>query len=143
MRQSLIVETELRVRYAETDQMGVVHHAEYLVWFEVGRSDYFRALGQDYGEWEQEGVFLPVSEVHARYHAPARFGDRITLQTRLGQVRSRSLTLHYEVLDESGRRLVSGWTRHICMDRAGRARRLPAEMFQALADKRGTPVGQD
>ncbi len=127
--------TELRVRYAETDRMGVVHHAEYLVWFEVGRSDYFRALGQDYGEWEHKGVFLPVSEAYARYHAPARFGDRVIVHTWLGQVRSRSITLHYEVRREDGQKLVSGWTKHICMDRAGRARRLPAEMLHALEEE--------
>ena len=69
-----IVETTLRVRYAETDAMGVVYHANYFVWFEVGRGDWFRAFGQDYGEWETLGYFLPVSEAHARFHAPARYG---------------------------------------------------------------------
>jgi acyl-CoA thioester hydrolase len=133
MSQERFVETQLRVRYAETDAMGVVYHANYLVWFEVGRGDFFRALGQDYGEWERQGFLLPVSEVFARYHAPARFGDLITVRTWLGQVRSRGLTLNYKVRDSaSQRRLVSGWTKHICADTQGRAQRLPREMLQSL-----------
>ena len=70
-----IVETTLRVRYAETDAMGVVYHANYLVWFEVGRGDYFRTLGQDYAQWEHEGYLLPVSEAYARYHRGLMRGE--------------------------------------------------------------------
>jgi len=129
------VETTLRVRYAETDAMGVVYHANYLVWFEVGRGEYFRALGQDYGQWEQRGYLLPASEAYARFHAPARFGDLVTVRTWVDQVRSRGLTLGYEVVHaESRQRLASGWTRHICMDREGQARRLPAEMLRGAED---------
>jgi acyl-CoA thioester hydrolase len=128
-----IVESSLRVRYAETDAMGVVYHANYLVWFEVGRGDYFRAWGEDYGAWEQQGYYLPVSEAYARYHAPARFGDPITVRTWVEGVRSRGLTLGYEAVHaESGQRLASGWTKHICMDGQGRARRLPQEMLERL-----------
>lgn len=113
--------------------MGVVYHANYLVWFEVGRGDYFRALSQDYGEWEKQGYFLPVSEAYARYHAPAYFGDLVTVHTWVEETRSRSVTLGYEVRDQaSQQRLVTGWTKHICMDQKGRAQRLPSEMAQAL-----------
>ena len=130
MNQKRIVESTLRVRYAETDAMGVVYHANYLVWFEVGRGEYFRALGQDYGRWEEQGYLLPASEAYARFHAPARFGDLVTVRTWVEQVRSRGLTLGYEVVHaDSRQRLASGWTRHICMDREGRACRLPAEML--------------
>jgi acyl-CoA thioester hydrolase len=123
----------LRVRYAETDAMGVVYHANYLVWFEVGRGDYFRALGQDYGLWERQGYLLPVSEAYARFHAPARFGELITVRTSLEQVRSRGLTLAYEIVGTaSQQRLSSGWTRHICMDSEGQACRLPPEMLSFL-----------
>ncbi len=133
MDQKPIVETTLRVRYAETDAMGVVYHANYLIWFEVGRGEYFRAYGQDYVEWEQEGHFLPVSEAHARYHAPACYGDLVTVRTWVEQIRSRSLTLGYEVVDTASQaRLVTGWTKHICMDREGRARRLPRDMLRLL-----------
>jgi acyl-CoA thioester hydrolase len=128
-----VVETELRVRYAETDTMGVVYHANYLVWFEVGRGEFFRALGQDYGQWEKEGYFLPVSEAYARYHAPARYGELIVVSTWVEQVRSRSLRLSYSVVNaESKQRLVTGWTKHICADAQGRARRFPPAMLMEL-----------
>jgi acyl-CoA thioester hydrolase len=127
------VESTLRVRYAETDAMGVVYHSNYLVWFEVGRGDYFRALDQDYGKWEKMGYFLPVSEAYARFVSPARYGDLIQVRTRLEEVRSRSLTLGYEVcLAESLRGLVTGWTKHLCMDAQGRVRRLPRQLFLSL-----------
>jgi len=135
MNQKQVVETSLRVRYAETDAMGVVYHANYLVWFEVGRGEYFRALGQDYGQWEREGYLLPVSEAYARFHAPARFGDPVTVRTWVEQVRSRGLTLGYKAVHaESGQQLASGWTRHICMDREGKACRLPQEMLGSLEE---------
>jgi acyl-CoA thioester hydrolase len=130
-----VVETTLRVRYAETDTMGVVYHANYFIWFEVGRGDYFRAFGEDYGEWERLGYYLPVSEANARFHAPARYADLVTVRTWVEEARSRSVTLGYEVLDQtSQKRLVSGWTKHICTDSAGRARRLP-EDIQALLEQ--------
>jgi acyl-CoA thioester hydrolase len=135
MRQRRIVETTLRVRYAETDAMGVVYHANYLVWFEVGRGEYFRALGRDYAEWEEQSYYLPVSEAYARYHAPAHFGELITIQTWLEGTRSRSVRLGYLVQEQAGQqRLATGWTKHICMDREGRARRLPKDMLQVLEE---------
>ena len=135
MEPKRIVETPLRVRYAETDAMGVVYHANYFVWFEAGRGDYFRTSGQDYGEWERQGYYLPVSEAHARFHAPARYADVVTVRTWVEEARSRSVTLGYEVVDGIGqKRLVSGWTRHICMDSSGQACRLPADM-QALLEQ--------
>jgi acyl-CoA thioester hydrolase len=135
MSQKQVVETTFRVRYAETDAMGIVHHADYLVWFEVGRGEYFRALSRDYGQWEHDGYFLPVSEVHARYHAPARYGDLVIVRTWVERVRSRSLTLGYEVRKaDTEQRLVSGWTKHICMDHENRARRLPVDMLRPLEE---------
>jgi acyl-CoA thioester hydrolase len=128
-----IVETHLRVRYAETDAMGVVYHANYLVWFEVGRGDYFRALGQDYGKWEHDGYLLPVSEAYARYHASARYGDPVVVRTWVAEVRSRSITLGYEAYHaESNQRLASGWTKHICVDQQGRVCHLPSKMLRSL-----------
>jgi len=134
MNNTRTVETTLRVRYAETDTMGIVYHANYLIWFEVGRGDYFRALGQDYGRWEEEGYLLPVSEAYARYHAPARYGETITVSTRVQQVRSRSITLAYEVhAADTQQLLASGWTKHICSDHQGHACRLPKAMTESLA----------
>jgi acyl-CoA thioester hydrolase len=128
-----VVESSFRVRYAETDTMGVVYHAHYLVWFEVGRGEYFRALGKDYAEWETQGYYLPVSEAHARYHAPARYGDLITVHTRLDDLRSRGLTLSYNVRDAASHtRLATGWTKHICMSRDRGACRLPEDMLSLL-----------
>ena len=133
MDQRRVVETTLRVRYAETDAMGVVYHANYFVWFEVGRGDWFRAFGQDYGVWEALGYHLPVSEAQARFHAPARYADVITVRTWIKEARSRGLTLSYEVVEAaSQKRLVSGWTKHVCMDSEGRARRLPGDMQELL-----------
>lgn len=130
MTEQHLVETTFRVRYAETDAMGVVYHANYFVWFEVGRGEYFRALGQNYGEWEQQGYLLPVSEAYARFHAPARYGDLITVRTWVEELRSRSAKLGYEVKDAASQeRLVTGWTRHVCVDGEGRVCRLPTAMF--------------
>ncbi len=135
MDQKRIVETTLRVRYAETDAMRVVYHASYLVWFEVGRGDFFRALDQDYGEWERQGYFLPVAEAHAHYHAPARYGDLVVVRTWAEHVRSRGLTLGHKVRHAANEaHLVTGWTEHICMDREGRARTLPGDMLHLLEE---------
>ena len=120
------VETTVRVRYAETDAKGVVYHANYLIWFEVGRGEYLRSLGQEYRAWEQEGYLLPAVEAHVRYRAPARYDDRVVIRTWLQEVRSRSLTLSYEAVEaQSCQVLATGWTRPICIDQEGHARRLP------------------
>ena len=84
--------SEFRVRYSETDQMGVVYHAEYLVWCEVGRTDFIRALGLPYSELERQGTALAVAEANIRYHAPARYDDLVRVETRLVDVRSRAIT---------------------------------------------------
>jgi acyl-CoA thioester hydrolase len=124
-----VVETTLRVRYAETDAMGVVYHSNYLVWFEVGRGDYFRTRARDYAEWESQGYLLPVSEAYARYQAPARYAELITVRTWIKEVRSRSLTLGYEVRNAATQqRLVTGWTKHLCVDRQGQVLRIPEGM---------------
>ncbi len=89
MTERHIVETTFYVRYAETDQMGVVHHAEYIVWFEEGRSAWIRALGSNYAEFEASGLYLTVIEVFARYLAPARYGRQVTVRTWREELRSR------------------------------------------------------
>ncbi len=120
------VETTFYVRYAETDQMGVVHHSVYTVWFEEGRSSWMRALGSNYAHFEAEGFNLSVSEVYAKYLAPARYGRRVTVRTWVEEVRSRAMKIHYEVLDtETRQRLAEGYTRHICVDREKRVARIP------------------
>lgn len=129
-----VVETSLRVRYAETDAMGVVYHTNYIIWFEVGRGEYLREKGGEYREFEGKGFYLPVIEVDARFLAAARYDDVVVVRTSLQQFRSRSVTLHYEVLmKDTGQLLVTGHTKHLCMDREGTVRRLPRELIDAFS----------
>jgi len=123
---STIVETALRVRYAETDAMGIVYHANYLVWFEVGRDEYYCQTGVGYDEVEERGYLLPLSEAYARYAAPARYGEIVLIRTRIKEYRSRSVTFAYEVLSQTtGEILATGWTKHLCVDRRGRVQCIP------------------
>ena len=119
-------EAEFPVRYAETDAMGVVHHANYLVYFEEGRSQYMRDLGSDYALIEASGYRLPVAEAKLRYVGSSRYGERVRIRTRISENRSRRLTFHYEVIaPESGDILVTGYTRHIWTDVDGKVTRVP------------------
>ena len=129
-----VVEASLRVRYAETDAMGIVYHANYVVWFEVGRGEFMRQRGGDYSEFEKQGLYLPVTEVDARFIAPARYDDLVVVRTSVAEVRSRSVTMYYEVLmQDTGQLLVTGHTKHLCMDREGRVRRFPADLVDAFS----------
>jgi acyl-CoA thioester hydrolase len=131
-----VVETTVRVRYAETDAMGVVYHTNYLIWFEVGRGEYMRQRGGDYADFEAQGSYLPVSEVDARFIAPARYGDLVIIRTWVEELRSRSLIMAYEaVMQETGQVLVTGHTRHICTDREGLVRVIPREMREVLGGR--------
>jgi acyl-CoA thioester hydrolase len=123
-----VIETTLRVRYAETDAMGIVYHTNYIIWFEVGRGEYLRQKGGDYGEFEAAGFYLPVTEVDARFLAPARYQDVVVVRTSMQELRSRSITFYYEVvMQETGHVLATGHTKHFCTDREGRVRRFPQE----------------
>ena len=125
---------ELRVRYAETDQMGVVYHANYLVWCEMGRTDFIRRLGMTYAEMERGGVSLAVSELSARFHAAAKYDELIRVRTSLGDVRSRMISFDYVISNaETNQRLVSARTALICLDRNGKPTALPAELRQLFA----------
>jgi acyl-CoA thioester hydrolase len=117
---------ELRVRYAETDQMGVVYHANYLVWCEMGRTDFIRHLGISYAEMERGGVSLAVSELSARFHAAARYDDLIRVRTLLTDVRSRMIAFDYVVSNAmTEQRLVSAQTTLVSIDRSGKPIALP------------------
>ena len=125
--------TELRVRYAETDQMGVVYHANYLAWCEVGRTEYIRRSGMSYREMEEAGVQLAVSDLEMRFHAPARYDDVVRVETRLSEVRSRTVTFDYVVVNaDTGARLVSVSTRLVSLERGGRPTAMPAAVRQLL-----------
>jgi acyl-CoA thioester hydrolase len=125
--------TELRVRYAETDRMGVVYYANYLIWCEVGRVEFLRARGRSYAQLEAEGVGLAVAEAKVRYLAPARFDDLVRVQTTLTGVRSRAVTFDYLITHaESGARLATCHTSLVSIDGQGRLIALPADFRQAL-----------
>lgn len=124
--QPFIAETSFHVRYAETDAMGIVHHASYIVYFEEGRSDYLRQRGTSYADFEREGYFLAVTEVHARYIKAAKYDDRLTIRCWVSEARSRTLTFEYEILQATtGEQLLTGQTKHICLDRDGHIQRMP------------------
>jgi acyl-CoA thioester hydrolase len=122
------VEVVTRVRYAETDQMGVAYYANHFIWFEVGRSEFCRQRGFSYRKLEEDyGLYLVVVEARCRYLAPARYDDEILIRTWLGELRKRSLSFHYEIVNrEDGRKLAEGETVHVVVDRKGRARTLPS-----------------
>ena len=129
-----VVETCLRVRYAETDAMGIVYHTNYIVWFEVGRGEFMRQRGGNYREFEEQGLYLPVTAVDARFVAPARYDDAVVVRTWVAEARSRSVTMYYEVLmQDTGQLLVTGHTKHLCMDMEGRVRRFPPDLVDAFS----------
>ncbi len=125
---------ELRVRYAETDRMGVVYYANYFVWCEVGRVEFLRALGHSYATLEHEGTGLAVAEATIRYVAPAKFDDLVRVTTTLTGVRSRAVTFDYVIAHaESGVRLATAHTTLVSIDREGRLSAIPAAFRAALA----------
>jgi len=135
-----IVETQLRVRYSETDRMGIVYHGAYVSWFEVGRTEYCRAAGFPYRRMEDSGLLILVTRVDCAYRRPARYDDRVVVKTRLTDLATRGLAFAYEVAEEGGRRLADGSTRHVFADSSGKPTRAPAEIFRKLETFRGGPI---
>ena len=124
---------EFRVRYAETDQMGVVYHSHYLVWCEVGRTEHLRSLGTDYATVEKAGTTLAVAEASLRYHAPARYDDLVRVDTTLSSVRSRVITFDYLITNaETGDRLVTARTALIALTPDGKPHSLSPRMRELL-----------
>lgn len=120
-------ETVVRVRYSETDKMGVVYHANYLVWFEIGRTEYCRARGFSYREMEEtENAFLVVAESYCRYKAPAYYDDELVVRTQITELRRRSLRFGYEIIRASDDQIIAeGETGHVVTDANGRVRSMP------------------
>jgi len=121
----------LRVRYAETDNMGVVYYANYLAWFEVARTEHLRSMGADYKGMESRGIFLPVIEAGCRYLRPATYDDQIELRTSLSRVSGARLRFDYDVRrlgDEL--RLATGFTMHVAVDETRKPRRLPKDIWE-------------
>jgi len=117
----------VRVRYAETDQMGVVYHANYLVWFEVGRVELIRALGVEYKQMETEDdCHIVVVDAHCRFRKSAKYDDVLKIRTRISDTQNRTISFSYEVLRESDRQtLATGETVHVICGRNGRPKLLP------------------
>ena len=134
----------VRVRYAETDQMGVVYHSNFLIWFEVGRVEIMRSLGFDYKRMElEDDCYLVVADAHCRYHHPARYDELITVRTRILEAKSRKLKFGYEVLrQEDEKLLATGDTTHISCTREGRVTHFPEKYKAAfLAIAAALPEG--
>jgi acyl-CoA thioester hydrolase len=134
-------ETLLRVRYAETDQMGVVYYANYLVWMELGRAEYCRAAGIRYRDMEvDDGILLAVVEAHCRYMSPARYDDEIAVKTWITKANRRMVAFQYEIRDaHSGRALASGETRHMFLGTDLRPVKLP-DKYMALFGVTSVPA---
>lgn len=128
-------EARVRVRYAETDQMGVVYHANYLVWFEVGRVEFIRAMGLNYKEMEQQdGCMIAVVEATARYRASAKYDDELVVRTRLVAARSFVIKFRYEVVRvEDDVLLCEGETVHVVLGTDMKKRRLPQKYAERFA----------
>jgi acyl-CoA thioester hydrolase len=124
----------VRVRYAETDKMGVVYYANYFVWFEVGRTDLLRNMGWSYREMEQAGVSLPVIEAHCDYHRPARYDDELDVKTEGRMLSPVRMEFRYQVVERNGQVAVaSGHTVHAALDPTGRPCRVPERVRQVFA----------
>ena len=133
-------ETEIRVRYAETDKMGIVHHSNYLVWFEFGRSEFCRTRGFSYKEMEEkDSALLVVAEAYCRYKSPAYYEDVLILRTKIEEIRSRSIRFLYEIIrPEDNTLLATGETLHLVTDENQKVRTLPesykAKLLQSFED---------
>src|SRR5665213_1651117 len=131
----MINTTTIRVRYAETDQMGVVYYANFLVWFEIGRVELLRQLGFEYKTMEvEDDCFIPVVEVNCRYKAPARYDDQLVIETRMAALRGSVLKFRYRILrGNDAHVLAEGETTHVVTDRKMLKRALPEKYVRALS----------
>jgi acyl-CoA thioester hydrolase len=121
----------LRVRFFETDLMGIVHHAAYLTYFEAGRVEWLRRRGVTYAEWANKGVHLPVVEAHLNYRAPSRFDDELEVKTTLAELRTVSLRFTYEITKD-GEPIADGMTRLGCIDASHKLLRIPEYMREVM-----------
>lgn len=128
------VDSRIRVRYAETDQMGVVYHANFLVWMEVGRVEYWRAAGLRYRDMEKnDGILLVVAEVNCRYLSPAVYDEEVIIRTSIAEASSRMIRFEYELLAaDDGRRLATGYTKHVFCGLDRRPAKVPQKYYAVL-----------
>jgi acyl-CoA thioester hydrolase len=136
------VETRLRVRYAETDQMGIVYYANYLIWMEVGRVELCRACGFNYRDMEEhDGILLAVAEANCRYASPARYDDEVTVRSWVHESHAKMVTFRYE-MRVGQRRIASGFTRHVFLNREMRPTRLPEKYLRLFAGAAAQAAGR-
>jgi acyl-CoA thioester hydrolase len=129
-----VSEARVRVRYAETDQMGVVYHSNYLIWFEVGRVEFIRQMGLNYKLMEEEGCGIAVVDVHVRYRAPARYDDELLIETRLLVARGAVIRFGYRILRVAdGLLLCEGETAHVVVGKDMKKRSLPPKYAERFA----------
>jgi acyl-CoA thioester hydrolase len=128
--------TEIRVRYAETDQMGIVHHSAYVVWMELGRSDWLRERGQSYAEWEAMGIRLVVNGVQLTYRAPALYDELVQVRTWIKEAGRRKIIFGYRI-ERGGVRLADGESTHLVADSQNRATVLPEGLMALLKGDAG------
>lgn len=135
-------ETTVRVRYVETDQMGVVYHANYFVWFEVGRVEWCRERGFEYKRMETEDdSFIVVAEAQCRYRRSARFDDLLLVRTRVTESKRRMVKFGYEILDHASREIIAtGETVHVICDREGRPKSLPEKYRKCFSVDGAEPL---
>lgn len=119
--------TPIRVRYAETDQMGIVHHVNYGVWLEMGRTDLLRVQGQTYADWEARGIRIVVGELRMKYRRPALYDDMVDVKTTVREITGRKIIFAYSV-ERAGEVLMEGESTHLVMGADGRSRLLPDDV---------------
>ena len=130
-----IHETEIRVRYKETDNMGVVYYSNYFVWFEVARTEYLRALGISYRKIEEKGLYLVVADASSRYLYPARYDDIVRVESWIPEIKNSSLRFEYKLF--IGKKpIATGETVHVFTDKSGRPKRIPKELKETLTASR-------
>lgn len=124
---------EYRVRYGDTDKMGISYYANYMVWFEAARTEYFRALGLPYTECEKKGIYLPVIEAHSRYMGPSTYDDLLKIRTSVSEIRTSSIRFEYLVFKPGAVRPISqGYTVHVFVDASMKPVRSPEEVVSRV-----------
>ena len=122
---------EIRVRYAESDQMGVAYYSNYFIWFEIARAELLRERGIAYSQMEKDGIFLPVSECYCKYIEPAHYDELLDIKCRIGEVRSRAIRFEYEIVRNESV-IARGHTVHVCTDREAKPRFIPSSVRDTL-----------
>jgi acyl-CoA thioester hydrolase len=130
-------ETKIRVRYKDTDRLGVVYYGNYLTYFEVGRAEFMRDLGLPYSKLEAEGYSLVVTEALARYHGNVGYDAMVTVKTAISEIKGARMRFDYEVVGDNGSLIVSGYTLHGCINSKSRPTRIPSSVIKTIEEKVG------